>query len=749
MRNKFIEWIEKELKKEPKSGQQSFQELAKRLLVGFFAFMLLFTVISRAADSITVAKVSTEQGKSGVLSFEMSGDGTVEADQEEYLDVLEGVRIREIAAREGQPVEKGEILFTYDRKDLQKQYDSLQNDLTVAALTLEKSQLQTEADTVAGETQLAEVTLKRAQLDLQLAKEELQAAKRKLGDDKVTQLETAEDAVTEAAEARSEVEENNNRSILAAKDEIDAAREAWDDLLKKQQKLEAAVEKYKAAALSSKLALSELKPVSTDSSSSSIGKNNSSVSYINEMIQIGESYTWMLERAFSQIEQSTPMDGIAPIAQAEAEIFRQYYGEEEYEKHAEEVRQAQKTLARAKEDYLLVFIDATENGSLLTTSRKASCIRAYEDACSALEDLTKKDSSISNAILAYGTAVQKKEDALANKAYGDLFLLLLPDDEVRQKEIAAAQKRITTACDALTRVQADGKRKLQKADREESKAKKQLDKLQTSEYQEETEALKKQVVTAQRAVEDAKAALVRAKETDTRTLASNLSKDKLRRIDQETAQLELQEKQEAVDQIQSIIERKGKVSAPVSGVVLHCELKVGSKTTGAERVSVSADEYSFSAMLPKEDAKHLTTGDEIKIQFENNQSEITSVIESLAPADSQGLVRVTALLPKGEYGVGAAATFKVQKRSKKYDQTVPLQAVRMDGNQTNYVLILQESNTSLGKEFIAARRNIKVLEKDAQTAAIEGTLGPEDEIIVSSSKSIEEGDRVRSYEEKQ
>jgi hypothetical protein len=116
-------------------------------------------------------------------------------------------------------------------------------------------------------------------------------------------------------------------------------------------------------------------------------------------------------------------------------------------------------------------------------------------------------------------------------------------------------------------------------------------------------------------------------------------------------------------------------------------------------------------------------------------------------ADSAGLSLITAMLPEGEYGEGNIASFTIIKRSKQYQQTIPLQAIRMDANQVNYILVIRESNTSLGNELTAYRINVTILDKDYRTAAVEAPVSPEDNIIISSNKNIEEGDRVRILEE--
>ena len=52
----------------------------------------------------------------------------------------------------------------------------------------------------------------------------------------------------------------------------------------------------------------------------------------------------------------------------------------------------------------------------------------------------------------------------------------------------------------------------------------------------------------------------------------------------------------------------------------------------------------------------------------------------------------------------------------------------------------------LGRVQTARRVPVTVLEKDAQKAAVTSTLQGTDQIIVSSEKYVEEGDRVRIKE---
>ncbi len=64
--------------KKPKSIFSSAQQrTAVRLLSGFFAMMLIFTILSRIATDLTIAKVRTDTVKPGVLVQSYSIPGTL------------------------------------------------------------------------------------------------------------------------------------------------------------------------------------------------------------------------------------------------------------------------------------------------------------------------------------------------------------------------------------------------------------------------------------------------------------------------------------------------------------------------------------------------------------------------------------------------------------------------------------------------------------------------------------------------
>ena len=65
-----------------------------KILAGFFALMLLFTFLSRAADSVNVAQVETKTAQNQVITHEVTGTGKVMGTRERAVFTQEGQRNR-------------------------------------------------------------------------------------------------------------------------------------------------------------------------------------------------------------------------------------------------------------------------------------------------------------------------------------------------------------------------------------------------------------------------------------------------------------------------------------------------------------------------------------------------------------------------------------------------------------------------------------------------------------------------------
>jgi len=106
----------------------------------FFILIASFTILSRAAASMTVPQVEIEYPSKKNLEFSISAEGNVEENQEQAIHVLENIKIDSIYVNTGQKVAVGDSLFQLSMQDLEEKKQSLEYDLT--KLELQKSDLE-------------------------------------------------------------------------------------------------------------------------------------------------------------------------------------------------------------------------------------------------------------------------------------------------------------------------------------------------------------------------------------------------------------------------------------------------------------------------------------------------------------------------------------------------------------------------------------------------------------------------------
>lgn len=119
---------------------ESTNRRAGRGLCLFFAFMICCTVISRAADSLTVAEAFTENPKRMALSHTLEVTGILEpADKLPVLGPENGL-VTGVNVKEGDLVEAGEALFTVDTSDTRREVQ--QKALELSKLELELDEIE-------------------------------------------------------------------------------------------------------------------------------------------------------------------------------------------------------------------------------------------------------------------------------------------------------------------------------------------------------------------------------------------------------------------------------------------------------------------------------------------------------------------------------------------------------------------------------------------------------------------------------
>ena len=120
---------------------------------------------------------------------------------------------------------------------------------------------------------------------------------------------------------------------------------------------------------------------------------------------------------------------------------------------------------------------------------------------------------------------------------------------------------------------------------------------------------------------------------------------------------------------------------------------------------------------------------------------VVATISELVPSAS-GYEAVFEL-PDSAWSVGQSLTMTLTQTTDTYDMRVPLSAIA-ESNGNKGVYRVRTRDSVLGETEYAEFVPVKVIETDAQSAAIEATLSDKDQVIVSTSKPINDGDRVRS-----
>ncbi len=170
------------------------------------AAMFLFTIISRATDSITVAKVSVSTPTSRKLQYTISAEGRAEKNQEISVITQPDILVRSVLVNAGQRVEKGDVLAILDLAHLKEQIEDILGEKRVL-------ELQNQA--------------------LEQNREQERQSKQK--------------AILRAKSDYSQVQKKNNRALQKAQASLSQAQSAYKKGKNALQKSQAALKKAKNA----------------------------------------------------------------------------------------------------------------------------------------------------------------------------------------------------------------------------------------------------------------------------------------------------------------------------------------------------------------------------------------------------------------------------------------------------------------------------------------------------------------------
>lgn len=216
-------------------------------------------------------------------------------------------------------------------------------------------------------------------------------------------------------------------------------------------------------------------------------------------------------------------------------------------------------------------------------------------------------------------------------------------------------------------------------------------------------------------------------------------------LNQETAPLE-----ESLKELKLFLENEGQYRAEYQGVVDTIFVNPGAETTEGVAVLIadSAGEMRLVASIAEEYWDSITQSSTITLKGENlNGEEESFAVDhanvskgTAAESGNTGGYTLSVDIPGNLYPVGGSVTVTVDNSSEEYDNCIPLQCLRQNGNYQYFIYVVEEKDTVLGKELVAKEMIVNVLDKNEKYAALETTISGD--VILSTNKDITDGSKV-------
>ena len=682
-----------------------------RITAVFFGLMICFTILSRAAYQEGTALVHTGRPSSMVISHQVKTTGKVEQNQELAVTTEPNLRVASIEVGEGDRVSRGDLLFTLDLTMLEEKILNQKQEMEKQQLNVEdaKSQKDVSRQQKANEqaqasenyslnTNRAGVALSRAARNLNQAREDLKEFRKSSG------REEGDDTVEAALEA--DLEEKTQAYVDAVQ-ELDSLK--WQ--------IENAVYQALQAAQGGTASLESRQTVLT-------GAEDLLLEEAPQPAASFQAETQPQPAASSQAEtQPQPAASSQPETQPQPETEKSGTSQAETQDSLLEEESPGNLSDAAPEEYDPDIL-LEEEPILQESGETVWEPEIQEEPWTENPALPETEQTEGETVS--GAPPTEEELNRLEQSVRDGYRERL---EAAQNAAAAALEEKNRACEALARYQQE--RLAAESAAEAQTEQGLLDALQAARdaYVDASIAANEAAVTSGRAV--AAAGIPQA---------SN-SSDRVNEITYEQMELQL-------EKLETLLENQGRVCAPADGLVTGIYIQTGGMTAETTAVLLAdlSKGYRFVGEITREQEKYIGAGDLVTLTANTGRESFEELPVSAVRADEEkeGVYTVTVQLPEDTLELGAAAVLDFTKKSEVYPVCVPLSALYLDEKNLPYVLVLDEIDTIMGTETRARKVSVTVLEQNESFAALaEGAVGSQEEVIVSSDKSVDDGSRVR------
>lgn len=268
-------------------------------------------------------------------------------------------------------------------------------------------------------------------------------------------------------------------------------------------------------------------------------------------------------------------------------------------------------------------------------------------------------------------------------------------------------------------------------------------------WQKELTRLKQACVEAGQAVEDA----ILAKEDALRSAERSIEdagEEELKDSSWSQTALDIAYQQAGLQEFQKLYEAGGMVYAKCAGRILDVKLQAGERTNDSAAMLYCLDdgERILDIQLTTEQAKYVETGDTVKLTYNTEtgaKKNGEAVISYMEEAD--GGVTARARLAEKDVQIGQFITCSISKTSENYENCISASSLYSNGMSGYVIYIVEEKEGILGTQSYIRKVDVRVLDQNEKTAAIEGTgISQDVKVAAWADKSFEAGDVVRVVE---
>ncbi|WMM26355.1 HlyD family efflux transporter periplasmic adaptor subunit [Tissierella sp. MB52-C2] len=194
-------------------------------------------------------------------------------------------------------------------------------------------------------------------------------------------------------------------------------------------------------------------------------------------------------------------------------------------------------------------------------------------------------------------------------------------------------------------------------------------------------------------------------------------------------------------------EKNGKIIAEADGIIIGIECETGkliNKNDVLVQVKDMSSEFKTELVIDEEKLNLFHMESPVEIKVRGISETLTGEILSINPNGSEDDTRhkITIAIKDTSFQLaGRNADIKIKAESQLYNSIIPNDAVRKD-TKGYYVLVLREENNVLGRNYIAHKTYVELIDTDNSLSAIR-ELSLFEPIIVTSTSPIDSGSRVK------